>query len=71
MMFRVSGVGSCGTTLAYIDYRFKVDGLGCKFRDLNAPSSTVSVTTLETTQGQILSRSPTDAIRFWWQFYGG
>ena len=26
--------------------------------------------TLEVTQGQILSQSPTDATRFWWQSYG-
>ena len=28
------------------------------------------VTTLEVTQGQILSQSPTDATRFWWYLYG-
>ena len=27
-------------------------------------------TTLEATQGQILSQSPTDATRFWWHLYG-
>ena len=27
-------------------------------------------TTLEATQGPILSQSPTDAIRFWWHLYG-
>ena len=27
-------------------------------------------TTLEATQGQILSQSPTDATRFWWRLYG-
>ena len=27
-------------------------------------------TTLEETQGQILSQSPTDATRFWWHLYG-
>jgi len=26
--------------------------------------------TLEVTQGQILSQSPTDATRFWWHLYG-
>ena len=26
--------------------------------------------TLEATQGQILSQSPTDASRFWWHLYG-
>ena len=26
--------------------------------------------TLETTQGQILSQAPTDATRFWWHLYG-
>jgi len=26
--------------------------------------------TLEATQGQILSQSPTDATRFWWHMYG-
>jgi len=26
--------------------------------------------TLEATQGQILSQSPTDATRFWWHLYG-
>jgi len=28
------------------------------------------VATLEVTQGQILSQSPTDATRFWWHLYG-
>jgi len=28
------------------------------------------VPTLEATQGQILSQSPTDATRFWWHLYG-
>ena len=27
-------------------------------------------TTLQATQGQILSQSPTDATRFWWHLYG-
>ena len=27
-------------------------------------------TTLEATQGQILSQSPTHATRFWWHLYG-
>ena len=27
-------------------------------------------TTLETTQGQIVSQSFTDATRFWWHLYG-
>ena len=29
-----------------------------------------SLPTLEATQGQILSQSPTDATRFWWNLYG-
>jgi len=28
------------------------------------------LSTLEATQGQILSQSPTDASRFWWHLYG-
>ena len=28
------------------------------------------VATLEVTQGQILSQSPTDVTRFWWHLYG-
>ena len=30
----------------------------------------LSISTLEVTQGQILSQSPTDATRFWWHLYG-
>jgi len=28
------------------------------------------ISTLEVTQGQILSEPPTDATRFWWHFFG-
>ena len=50
-----------------------------EFRDTSKPSvvafapSEVTCplhTTLEVTQGQILSQSPTDATRFWWHLYG-
>jgi len=34
-------------------------------------STSHSISTLEVTQGQILSQSPTDATRFWWHMYGG
>ena len=34
----------------------------------NACAHTIS--TLEATQGQILSQSPTDATQFWWHLYG-
>jgi len=30
----------------------------------------VGFATLEATQGQIVSQSPTDATRFWWHLYG-
>ena len=35
-----------------------------------AVAMALSRSTLEETQGQILSQSPTDATRFWWHFYG-
>ena len=33
-------------------------------------ASVTQVPTLEATQGQIFSQSPTEAIRFWWHLYG-
>ena len=32
--------------------------------------ATGQVSTLEATQGKILSQSPTDATRFWWHLFG-
>ena len=29
-----------------------------------------AATTLDVTQGQILSQPPVDSVRFWWQWYG-
>ena len=40
------------------------------FRHRGWASSRSPLTTLEATQGQILSQSPTDATRFWWHLYG-
>jgi len=34
------------------------------------PAAHARVSTLEATQGQILSQSPADATRFWWHLYG-
>jgi len=36
----------------------------------NSRASLRTLSTLEATQGQILSQSPTDATRFWWHLYG-
>ena len=33
-------------------------------------AATAAPPTLEVTQGQMLSQSPTDATRFWWHLYG-
>jgi len=51
------------------------DGTACSWLFVDSPPYPTQhfqprYATLEVTQGQILSQSPTDATRFWWHLYG-
>ena len=76
---KVESLATCQLSRYQIPHHFPVQSLYRQAKLLEADLcqvtspdhlSSIPHGTLEVTQGQILTQSPTDATRFWWHLYG-